>query len=60
MDQFTIIISKFKNRIPFKKKKLETMAIYSVLYVEPSIGYEKEIYLLLMKALFVTNLDNKV
>lgn len=41
MDQFTIIISKFKNRIPFQK--LETMAIYSVLYVEPSIGYEKEI-----------------
>lgn len=36
------------------------MAIYFVLYVEPSIGYEKEIYLLLMKALFVTNLNNKV
>lgn len=36
------------------------MAIYSVLYVEPSIGYEKEIYLLLMEALFVTNLNNKV
>lgn len=59
MDQFTLILSKFKNRIPFQKKK-ETMSIYSVLYVEPSIGYEKEIYLLLMEALFVTNLNNKV
>lgn len=59
MDQFTLILSKFKNRIPFQKK-IETMAIYSVLYVEPSIGYEKEIYLLLMEALFVTNLNNKV
>lgn len=60
MDQFTLILSKFKNRIPFQKKKIETMSIYSVLYVEPSIGYEKEIYLLLMEALFGTNLNNKV
>lgn len=36
------------------------MAIYSVLYIEPSIGNEKEIYLLLIEALFVTNLNNKV